>query len=902
MLSKEAVRRYFRVLQTPQGEGLAGWGPSKKERPSVELPDPRIDDGAPMEQARPMSLDWHSRETSKASLEAKLCVVREAKQILKILPGTNQEIALAAFEVYLDIFHVYGFDFARFPISLMTKQVTKSLVMMDGFLKNEGEWMKYFKWKNAAFFSAWMGQVQPAPPVIDVELPSDAWKGPKWIFGGAFYSFLQRNMHDQEFRRSFCLSILQSKKGMPRPTDRMVKAAEKKAAITMTTPKEQTEFRFEWKHFDYKQPLYSNVPDYFAKFTENRDPYGTSVVFNRRTMEEQCRRTTREIFRNFTLPLEALSYYVFPSSSANYNMTRTKRGTWGTLDEQGYGLRRGMVEDIKAHGSQLRFTTKMTKLSEEVSQYYGEVGRKEQAVLDLEEGLKEVIGLEINDDEFLPVWRRFYWRCVAAAMTEKPLAAFVGLKEALKIRCISKGPPLTYFVLKPFQKAMWRQLQKFSTFELTGTPITEELMNRRFSRLGPAWRYHSGDYSAATDELHSWVSETIGDEFFDILDTNMGYDHSAFRELFTRALTKHLILDKKDHYGMPSQEVPTHLQGVPVTEELPQRRGQLMGSIISFVILCIANASLVRFSWEVAHNRRNVPLLRIPLWINGDDCLTAYQDPSFPEVWHGLGDIMGLSESVGKTYDSPVFCSINSHFFMQDERGFWDMIPYVNMGLMAGLDRSSGGEKASQGKTPMELGTINHELIGKCPEFAREAVQNLFMYRHGNTLKEFKGEWFFPHHLFGAGLVSLSPYTRDNLSKAAVTKILLSNGLLKNLKDTTGKDWALYDHFGKVVRKECPLVATYSYKRYENDEGYSAAFYSVILYTWATEGLDSLLAKQLKSVAKWPAQLARAVKLINSTYASYVERFGYVGLKCKPEEMVDETKMDVEPIWGTSGI
>jgi hypothetical protein len=124
-------------------------------------------------------------------------------------------------------------------------------------------------------------------------------------------------------------------------------------------------------------------------------------------------------------------------------------------------------------------------------------------------------------------------------MTEEPLVEVVGLKEALKIRCISKGPPLTYFVLKPLQKSLWKHLNTMWNFELTGTPITEDLINRRFAQFIGTHRFHSGDYSAATDEIQSWCSNSASDTIFEVAEKNLGYPLSGFDTLFKRALTGH---------------------------------------------------------------------------------------------------------------------------------------------------------------------------------------------------------------------------------------------------------------------------------------------------------------------------------------------------------------------------
>lgn len=869
MHSKERNFRYKRILV--ELTTLEGGHP--KESPLLDSPDPNINDGAPMEQARPMSLDYHSRVSSKASLEAKQTMIRELRNTLNVVSGSSQDNALLCLEVYLDLYHLYGFDFSRFNSLQLDRQVLKSLGLLEEFLKRD-DWLSYFKWKNAAFFSYWMGQVQPAPPK---DFKVNGWEQPGFLFGGPFYAFLKRGMRCQEFRRSFSLSILQSKKGMPRPTDKMVRAAEVKSFNTMTTLKMQENFVYKWVAESSKEVV---PPAMLRHYTDCYNPFDNELTYDREYFRGQIKRTTREVFHGADFSLDLLTHYCLPSSSANYNWSRGKTGTYAALEDlvdKETGTK--LLDLLKT--SEIAFKLKLTKLTGYVSEYYGAKGQEDELLNNFEESCREVVGLEVDDAAFLRKWRIFYWNCVRLALEEEPRCQVVGLKEALKIRCISKGPPVTYFVLKPFQKLMWKQLQKFWNFELTGTPITTELMNRRFGRLGPNYRLHSGDYSSATDELHSWASEQFCDSFFEVAEKSLGFSMGPFSELFKRALTGHIYVDEE-------------------LGEKPQMRGQLMGSIISFPVLCIANFAMSRAAWEVAHQRVLRRITDYPIWINGDDILTAYLNLRYPSVWKGFGNVMGLSESVGKTYDSKVFCSINSHFFMQDENARWFLIPYVNLGLMDGVERSTGGVKSSSEKNGTQLGTVHRELMKTVPLSLREAVHNDFLYRHFNQLKEFPGPWFLPSYMGGAGLQPIDPYTVSELQRVTLARELLSRGL-KVPVDASQKDWMLYDNFNKVVREFNPLSDSYYYRHYENDTEYSKAFFMVTLWTWANCGISMLLKKQLKKNGAFVRKLRQFNDIINDYQKESVKSGRWV-VPADPDWVIHEFKETVVPVWAGSGV
>nr|WAK77889.1 MAG: RNA-dependent RNA polymerase [Botourmiaviridae sp.] len=137
----------------------------------------------------------------------------------------------------------------------------------------------------------------------------------------------------------------------------------------------------------------------------------------------------------------------------------------------------------------------------------------------------------------------------------------------------------------------------------------------------------SGDYESATDNLNSHVQKFILRKVLE----NCTTVPIGIRELALKSLSMELT------------------NGIRVVS---QTRGQLMGNLLSFPLLCLVN--FLAFKFIV---RRNVPLL-----VNGDDIVfRASREES--ERWiEGVGKA-GLTLSPGKTLVEKRFFSLNSTFF-----------------------------------------------------------------------------------------------------------------------------------------------------------------------------------------------------------------------------------------------
>jgi hypothetical protein len=667
---------------------------------------------------------------------------------------------------------------------------------------------------------------------------------------------------------SFALSVLMSKKAMPRPSDAMVKKAVSESVKIMTSEKSESCVTIDFER------LYQKYACEFKLF-EDESSGGAKIVIDRPFLEDELRRTMREYISEHKFTYDDLSKPNFPSFSSNFEKSVKQMGTIGVID--------GLPDSSKVRFSDLDIKFELTRVEGFQSKKYGRKARFEEFGREQDQG--KVVGFNIDLDKFEIEYGEWFSKIYDLAVQEEPAVKVVGLKEPLKIRTISKGPPLTYFVLKGLQKWMWKRLQSFWNFELTGTPITESLMNKRFGRPLPGARIHSGDYKSATDELHAWVSRCLLDEFLRV----MGEDNfpPGFRQMCLNALTDHIYVQD----GVRS----------------PQKRGQLMGSILSFPFLCLANITLVRVSYELSHGLHpsqhggyGVSLRKLPAWINGDDCATMYTDPTFPDVWEAVGGVMGFTKSIGKTYDAETMASINSRFFELDEAGKWRLIPFVNGGLLHGMKRSVAVDKDGQEEDPFELADKLHEMcacLDRFPDLKDRCIKR-FKHLNSNRLKKYQGPWHLPIFLCGLGLSELkapddyelkrcrrllqmyhegTPVPR-RMNNAEMKLHDLTNRLLNNGEQTV-KD----ERWSKMLREDWK-----DWMGYTDESYYGPCYIALCFRVWSLRDGKGFYVRDPKGSSAMISKMAR----LWTKSASNCEQLKPVGI----EATVVESKRSFTPL------
>jgi len=578
-----------------------------------------------------------------------------------------------------------------------------------------GNWMKVVKYKTNAFFSHHKQQPQPSPPWPPGAVQDRA----DTLLGGAFYRWFKLLRKDdteagRERLEEFVETIHQGvKRGCPRPTAEMLREAERQHVTKMTAEPEQM----------VRGPALLPWDMIGANF-----PMEIPLTATRATAEAQLRRTVRELFGRKRYTFLDRCKPFFPSVSANYIRSRAMGGALSEILEHPI-----LLDGLRTPGGPFKVRVEKSK-EEEEAKAPGMAWLSEQT--------------QYDTDDLESRFRELWLRLLRLTQVETNLVEPVGLAESLKVRVITKGPPLRQTVLRSLRKFLHDTLRRHPVFELIGTPVTEEIMTQQ---LGPDLlrdeEYLSGDFEGATDNVHSWASDCVADELADVLDIGQ-----TERKLFRESLTGHLYPQ-------------------------PQRRGQLMGSITSFPVLCIINATATRWSIEIAEEKE-LSLLECKMLINGDDVAVKAHKRLYG-VWRPVTRLFGLIESVGKTFSSENFVEINSRQFRrithtettidierkvitQREIGEFRVTKFVNMGLVKGYKRSQGTSIGlnDQDDPNNNLGRRARQLIAESPSYLHAKLMPHFIRLHKDVLRpkdpktgaQLQIPWYIPEWLGGFGL------------------------------------------------------------------------------------------------------------------------------------------------------
>lgn len=203
----------------------------------------------------------------------------------------------------------------------------------------------------------------------------------------------------------------------------------------------------------------------------------------------------------------------------------------------------------------------------------------------------------------------------------------VAIPEPLKVRVITKAFAETQ-ALKPLQEAMWHALGEYPEFKLSHGVDPQEAVDDLLPFKSEDHYWLSGDYEAATDNLSCPASQQALKWILEEIDDPVVSNWALWEN------GEHMV-----SYPLWTGLAPVH-----------QRNGQLMGSFLSFPLLCLLNSTTVRGITD--HFR-----------INGDDLL-ALMTPAQKESWWSRASSLGLIPSIGKNFFSKEFCTINSQMFV----------------------------------------------------------------------------------------------------------------------------------------------------------------------------------------------------------------------------------------------
>lgn len=368
--------------------------------------------------------------------------------------------------------------------------------------------------------------------------------------------------------------------------------------------------------------------------------------------------------------------------------------------------------------------------------------------------------------------------------------------EPFKVRVISKGEAVPYQRAQNFQPFLWSILQLADCFELTGRPLEDEDLEAVLN-FGKSSGQHcqivSGDYAAATDNLHPWLCTVA----LRRICFNWGIPFEDSLNMLS-CLVGHLI---DDRFGVEYKSDPATGRDFDVLNFDPDGKiyeqiwGQLMGSPVSFPILCIINAAVTRDAMEKAWEQGSISLRDKAFLVNGDDVIFTMPSAGY-QIWVNTVTSAGLSPSVGKNFVSRRYGVINSQVY--DCGSCWDYyhhtsyvkkVPLVKMNLVhCGQHETTErrkdanliiGESLRHGKT---LEGRMWELVkGFSGEIRDRLLKRAYTYAAPHLMKLPPVSWVLPKCLGGLGL----PPTSDHMVSDHHLKIAT---MILCLDDDTRKD------------------------------------------------------------------------------------------------------------------
>jgi len=385
----------------------------------------------------------------------------------------------------------------------------------------------------------------------------------------------------------------------------------------------------------------------------------------------------------------------------------------------------------------------------------------------------------------------------------------VPLCEPLKVRIITKGEQLPSYLAKTLQKTMKTYINGFPSMVLTTRPLQIEdfrtvwkLERDIESRLGIDLKFTehvSGDYRAATDKLNIGFTKLIFERFLECLNIPQA-DRNIYRSVLYEQeihyktgtgelrnmkefrkynlsddlnpvkIEEHRLAKKqhkidwiKEHGPIKSKaDADTMTKNGPqigMTFSVKQQNGQLMGSILSFPVLCLANLICYKCALDEYVNidntgpKRYVKVQDLPVLINGDD-IYFRSNPVFYGIWRKYLDIAGFVLSQGKNYVHSSVFTINSQCFQYISKTDKIVeITYLNVGLLIGQSKSG-----TMGENLPIWDLYNKVLKGS---YNKLDTHKRFLYFHKDSIAKVSkcGNFnlFLPRVLGGLGFIRPDP-------------------------------------------------------------------------------------------------------------------------------------------------
>jgi hypothetical protein len=306
-------------------------------------------------------------------------------------------------------------------------------------------------------------------------------------------------------------------------------------------------------------------------------------------------------------------------------------------------------------------------------------GKQARADRMLEITLKhpELVGYENTSSGPIPIYTKFLFseqldiisQSLNTALEREmnsvlPVAQPATVLEPNKARIITKGEFDTYLPLKPFQKEMWSRLQSLEQFQLIGRPLDDMVLGLVGREYQEGDVFVSGDYASATDNFDKRLTSAC-------VGCLLRRQPFELAQVFRRGIGVHTI-DYAKWKKVQSDKIEKSEDSfyflLGMLEKCPDSiemlSAQLMGSPLSFIILCLVNFALTRYALEQIRGKV-ITMREAGILINGDDVLFCCP-PDGVNVWKQIVTRGGLAPSVGKNYVSSEFVQLNSELYKVD--------------------------------------------------------------------------------------------------------------------------------------------------------------------------------------------------------------------------------------------
>lgn len=231
-----------------------------------------------------------------------------------------------------------------------------------------------------------------------------------------------------------------------------------------------------------------------------------------------------------------------------------------------------------------------------------------------------------------------------------------------KNRVVTVQPAHVKRVLRPVHSALYDHISSFGWCvrgEVTSEDFFKVALDRRDGES-----FISGDYSSATDKLFLPVVQAAVEVLLE--DPHLLPEE---REILWGSFT-----DLECYTGPPC-----NLKFAGYV-----RRGQMMGNLVSFPLLCLLNKVCFDLSCDISYGLGTSRIGRF----NGDDCLFP-GDRRFYETWQRVTAAFGFVVNPTKTGFSARFGELNSRCFDYNRGRF---LPKVSLSFLRPVERNGSGD------------------------------------------------------------------------------------------------------------------------------------------------------------------------------------------------------------------